>query len=196
MTIETSVAALTTSTTALINAVGTQQITVENAVASFNNVIQRVYTELNLVNNTPDLNKPVSILTKELIDTKQASLISGVNISTVNGFSLLGGEPLVIVRSATSLNRVLYDDRGTLRFLTPQVDDSTVVESLGLFMWTNSQVEPDDDETCFTTSDGQWLLQAPAWDLINAWSLHETSISDDWREDEPNRFASYLINNK
>ena len=118
--------------------------------------------------------------------------MSGVNISTVNGVSLLGGEPLVIARSATSLNAVAYADRGTLRASVSQVDDSTVVEGLGLFMWVNSQDEPDDDETCFTTATGQWLLKAPAFDLLEAWNLIEKSVIDDWIEDEQVRFAKYL----
>ena len=196
MTIELSVAALTASTTALLTAVGTQQITVTDAIAAFKAITARVSNELNRVNNTPDADKPVSTATAAALALKQASLVSGVNISTVNGFSLLGGEPLVIVRSATSLNAVAYENRGSLRASTSEVDDATVVEGLGLFMWTASQVEPDDDETCFTTATGQWLLQAPAWELIDAWALHEKSYVDDWREDEPARFAAYLIAKK
>lgn len=196
MTIEQSVAALTSATTALTTAVGVQQASVTNAVAEFLSVTNRVNEHLNLVDNTTDLQKPVSIATALALSLKQSTLVSGQNISTVNGQSLLGGEPLVIERSATSINKIAYDDRGNLRSATPQVDDSTMVEGLGLFMWVNSKLEPDDDETCFTTSTGQWLLHAPAWDLIEAWNLHETAINEDWREDEANRFATYLLINK
>ena len=196
MTIESSVADLTTSTTALINAVGTQQVSVTNAVASFAAVTDRVNNGLNLVNNTTDLNKPVSTAAQTALAAKQSTLVDGMNISTVNGQSLLSGVPLVIVRSATSLNRILYDDRANLRTTTSQLDDATMVEGLGLFMWSNMQLEPDDDETCFTTASGQWLLQCPAWELIDAWNLFEASTVDDWREDEPTRFAAYLLANK
>lgn len=197
-TIEESIAALTTATTALTTAVGAQQTQVVAALASFNAVINRVNAELNNVNNTSDANKPVSTAMGLALSQKQAALVSGTNISTVNGQSLLTGEPLVIQRSATSLNRVTYDNRGTLRTptLPPTVDDSTLVESLGLFMWTNTKLEPDDDETCFTTATGQWLLQAPAWDLIDAIVAEERAITDDWREDEPIRFAAYLLTTK
>jgi hypothetical protein len=102
----------------------------------------------------------------------------------VNGISLLGGLPLVIARSATSLNRVTYDNRGTLRSTVSIIDDSSLVEGLGLFMWTDTQLEPDDDETCFNTPNisitvgavttvtpaGQWLLQVPATDLLADWN--------------------------
>lgn len=196
MTIETSVAALTSATTALITAVGLQQTSVNSAVAAFEAVTGRVNAGLNHVSNTTDAEKPVSAAVQAALGTKQANLVSGANISTVNGLSLLSGEPLVIVRSATSLNFVAYSSRGTLRASVSQVDDSTVVEGLGLFMWVNSKDEPDDDETCFTTPTGQWLLRMPAWDLVAAWGLHDTSYADDWREDEPKRFAAYLLNNK
>ena len=195
MTIEAGLAALTTSTTALTNAVGVQQTTVTNAVNAFAATTTRV-GQLNNVSNTSDAAKPVSAAAQTALDTKQAVLVSGVNIKRVNGLSLLGDGDLFTPRSATSLNRVAYDDRATLRVLSPQVDDATMVESLGLFMWTNTQAEPDDDETCLNTSTGQWLLHAPAWDLIAAWDLHEQSITEDWREDEPARFAAYLLANK
>lgn len=195
MTIESAVSDLSTATTALANAVGVQQIAVVNAVAAFTAVTTRVNTGLNNLDNTADVNKPISTAAAAALATKQATLVSGVNISTVNGLSLLSGTPLVIVRSATSLNSVAYDSRATLRSLSPQVDDSSVVEALGLFMWVASQLEPDDDETCFNTASGQWLLKAPAWDLIDAWLLIEKSIIDDWMEDEPTRYAKYKLTN-
>lgn len=195
MTIESEVAALTTATTALITAVGAQQTGVAASVAAFTATTTRV-NALNLVENTADASKPVSTAVQTALNAKQPNLVSGVNISTVNGVSLLGGGPLVIQRSATSLNRVEYDDRATLRSLSPELDDSTVVESIGLLMWINSKLEPDDDETCFNTASGQWLLKAPAWDLIEAWNLADKSYADDFREDEPIRFAAYLAASK
>lgn len=195
MTTESAVAALTTSTTALITAVGVQQSTVANAISAFTVVTSRVNSGLNNVDNTSDTSKPVSTLTQTALNLKQITLVSGVNISTVNGVSLLGGTPLVIARSATSLNKISYDSRSSLRTMTPELDDSTVVDSLGLFMWINSQYEPDDDETCFTTATGQWLLQMPAWDLLDAWNLIEKSVMDDWMEDEPIRYAKYKLTN-
>ena len=196
MTLEAGLAAITASTTNLVFAVSAQQGEVVRAVAAFDSVTNRVKTGLNQVDNTPDLEKPVSALAQQALDTKQVVLVSGQNISTVNGKSLLDGEPLVIERSATSLNRLAYDARGSLRAAEPEVDDAVVVESLGLFMWVGTQAEPDDDETCFTANTGQWLLQLPAWDLINAWALHDDAVTDDWREDEPNRFAAHLLANK
>lgn len=191
MTIESSVSGLTTSTTALIAAVAVQQSTVTTAVGAFTAITSRVSAGLNLVDNTADANKPVSAAQQSALDTKQATLVSGSNISTVNGLSLLSGAPLVIQRSATSLNNVSYDNRAFLRTLSPQVDDSTVIPSLGLFMWVASKDEPDDDETCFTTGAGQWLLQAPAFDLLEAWAMIENSALNDFMEDEPARFAAF-----
>lgn len=195
MTIESAVAALTASTTALTTAVGVQQLGVTAAVNAIAATTTRV-NALNLVENTTDLGKVISTATQAALNTKQATLVSGVNISTVNGQSLLGGLPLIIERSATSLNRVTYDNRATIRALSPQLDDSTMIESLGLFMWINTKLEPEDDETCFNTANGQWLLHAPAWDLLDAWALHEQAFTDDWREDEPTRFAAYILANK
>lgn len=45
---------------------------------------------LNNVDNTSDANKPISSATQTALDAKQATLVSGTNIKTVNNTSLLG----------------------------------------------------------------------------------------------------------
>lgn len=157
MTIESEVASLTASTTALVSAVGIQQIAVTEAVNKFTATTDRV-NALSNINNTADADKPVSKESAAALALKQDVLVSGLNISTVNGQSLLGGLPLVIERSATSLTKVQYDNRGILRDLSPEIDDAAVVVGMGLYTWTNSKEEPDDDETCFSTLSGQWVL--------------------------------------
>ena len=65
---------------------------------------------------------------------------------------------------------VLYDDRGTLRSTESATGVPVVVQGLGLFVWVSGSDEPDDDETCFATENGRWLLEAPHWDLLaQAW---------------------------
>ncbi len=46
------------------------------------------------VDNTTDANKPVSIATASALATKQATLVSGSNIKTINGLSVLGSGDL------------------------------------------------------------------------------------------------------
>jgi hypothetical protein len=196
MTIESAVADLTTATNTLTSAVLVQQTNVSAAISTFANTTNRVQTGLNLVSNTSDADKPVSVAQLAVINTKQDILQDGINISTVNGVSLLGGLPLVIARSATSLVSLTYDSRGLLRD-TPMVpsiqDDSVVVEGIGILLFVSSQLEPDDDETCFTAALGQWLLSVPAYDLLSAWALIEDSIRDELDEDEFLRFSNYII---
>jgi hypothetical protein len=192
MTIESEVAGLTTTAQNLFNAATTSKTAVDDAVALFAATTSRVVDELNNVNNTADADKPVSDDTATALGLKQDTLVDGTNISTVNGVSLLSGTPLVIERSATSLSERAYEDRGVLRGLTPQVDDSVLVEGLGLFMFVSSQDEPDDDETCFTTASGQWLLSVPAFDLTDAMGMYEEAIRDELDEDENIRFEAYL----
>jgi hypothetical protein len=184
MTIETEVAALTTATTSLTNAVLTQQTSVDAARALFAATTATVDNDLNLVDNTADVDKPVSTAT-------QITLVSGSNISTINGLSILSGTPLVVERGPTSLTSLAYDQRSTLK-LDPTggnpayvLDDSVVVEGLGLFMWHTTQLEPDDDETCFSTpSSGQWLLMTPAFDLLAAYEMVEDAFIDEFIEDQ------------
>jgi hypothetical protein len=198
MTIETEVATLTTSTTALLNAVAAQQITVDAAVVTFTASINTINNELNNVDNTSDEDKPVSTDVQTALDTKQLTLVSGTNISTINGVSILGGGPLVIARSPTSLEKIQYEERGTLNYdpvlpnLPNVVDDSIIIEGIGLFIWHITLDEPDDDETCFSTPSGQWLLHLPEYDLLSAWAIVEDSVRDELDEDEEIRFNNYL----
>jgi hypothetical protein len=202
MTIETEVAALTTATNSLTSAVALQQTSVNAAVATFAATTATVDNDLNLVDNTADADKPVSdatVLAIEVVSdasvaglaTKQPTLISGDNISTINGLSILSGVPLVVERSPTSLVSLPYDQRATLNFDPPignpqnVVDDSVMIEGLGMFMWVNTQLEPNDDETCFSTpSSGQWLLRVPAFDLLAAYELVENALIDEFIEDQ------------
>jgi hypothetical protein len=51
---------------------------------------------LNNVDNTSDLNKPISTLTQGALDNKQATLISATNIKTINSTTILGGGNLLV----------------------------------------------------------------------------------------------------
>jgi hypothetical protein len=51
---------------------------------------------LNNVDNTSDADKPVSTATQTALNAKQATLVSGTNIKTINGTSLLGSGNITI----------------------------------------------------------------------------------------------------
>ena len=193
MTIEAEVALLTSAVQAQTAAVATQQVAVSNAVTAFTDTTSRV-NALDLVDNTADASKPISTDVATALATKQDALTS-TNLKTVNGLSLLGLGNVVIPRGATSINTLGYEARGTLRdapTILRALDDSVLIEGIGLFVWVNDQIEPDDDETCFTDNLGQWLLSVPAYDLLSAMALVEESYRDDLDEDEFTRFAAYF----
>lgn len=48
------------------------------------------------VDNTSDLNKPVSTAQQTALNAKQDTLVSGINIKTINGVSVLGSGDLVV----------------------------------------------------------------------------------------------------
>jgi hypothetical protein len=163
---------------------------VDALVAAYASTKSRVDNGLDNVENTTDLEKELSTAVIAALLLKQNRLVSGDNLSTINGVSLLGGTPLVIERSPTSLASLAYESRATLKIepvspnLPHVVDDSIIVEGLGLFMWNNTQEQPDDDETCFSTpSSGQWLLMIPSFDLLAAYKLFEDSVVDEFIED-------------
>lgn len=58
---------------------------------------------LNNVDNTTDANKPISSATQTALDAKQATLVSGTNIKTINSTTILGSGN-ISVAPATAIN--------------------------------------------------------------------------------------------
>jgi len=216
MSLETAISTLTTASTALTTEVATSKTNLDTATTALNTAtttFQATTTKvdaLNLVDNTSDVDKPISTAgaaantqlqtnIDQGLATKQDTLVSGSTIVTLNGESLLGSGDIIIARSATSLSSQTYDNRGQLRLESPVIDDSVVVEGIGMFQWVDTQEEPDEDITCFSTYTvghvGQWLLAIPAVDYIDATLLLNKSLLARHATEEPARFAAYLLAN-
>lgn len=54
------------------------------------------------VDNTSDVNKPISTATQTALDAKQATLVSGTSIKTVNGVSLLGSGDVAVATTSSA----------------------------------------------------------------------------------------------
>jgi hypothetical protein len=84
----------------------TKKITISNlipvdSVTSVNGetgdvVLDKTDIGLSNVDNTSDANKPISTATQTALDAKQATLVSGTNIKTINSTSLLGSGDIEI----------------------------------------------------------------------------------------------------
>jgi hypothetical protein len=74
----------TGNTTQYLNGAGTPTTLDKNAVGLGN------------VDNTSDLNKPISTATQTALNSKQATLVSGTNLKTINGNDLLGSGDLSV----------------------------------------------------------------------------------------------------
>lgn len=70
------------------------------------------------VDNTSDANKPVSVAQQAALDLKQAFLVSGTNIKTVNNTSLLGSGDIAITGLAAGSSPLIAGKQGYL--FTPQ----------------------------------------------------------------------------
>jgi hypothetical protein len=202
MTIETEIALLTTSTTNLTTAVVAQQTSVDEVITDFAATTTKVTTELNLVDNTADADKPISTDTQTALDTKQPTLVSGDNISTINGESILSGSPLVIARGQVEIPLLQYEDRANLRTPVapePSTGDVVNIPNLGQLQYTSSFDYFDDDETVFevvSSSDGvtpigQWYLAIPAYEWVESQKMFENALLWEWMEDESTRHSTF-----
>ena len=68
---------------------------------------------LNNVDNTTDLNKPISTATQTALDGKQATLVSATNIKTINSTSLLGSGDIVVGATPSGVAGAIQFSNGT-----------------------------------------------------------------------------------
>jgi len=197
MSIETEIAALTTSTTALLSAVTIQQTTIEVAVSGFATTTTRV-DALNLVENTADADKEVSGPQATAIGLK----VSASDLASVNGQPLNTGLALVIARGAIEKPVLVYASRATLRtpsLPVPLAGDILNIPHLGEFQYEVSFNYVDDDETVFQVVDpsdgvtpiGQWVMSLEAHEFTEVNKMFENAVLWEWMEDEQLRFATY-----
>lgn len=67
-----------------------------------------------------------------------------------------------------------WEDRRNLRQYTAPHGTFVMVDGLGLFSFYIGSTEPDDDESCFVTGGGAWLLECPHWDVVEDWQLPDS----------------------
>lgn len=94
-------------------------------------------------------------------------------LKTINGQSIIGVGNIV-----ASTPVLPYDSRNNLRSMTPAEGDQYIVTDLGLFVFSLGSTAIDDDESCFATATGCWLIQAAGWDFIEAWTMPRESLQE------------------
>jgi hypothetical protein len=114
--------------------------------------------------------------------------------STAIGRALLTAADAAAARALVGVPFYTYEDRRTLRSTIPSDGELALVDGLGLFIFRTGSDEPDDDESCFATATGRWLLEAAHWDVVDTWQLPDDEARDAWDEDEQQRFASSFAN--
>ena len=84
-----------------LSALALKATTVNGQPLSANVVITKSDVGLGNAENTSDADKPVSTATSTALSGKQSTLVSGTNIKTINGNTLLGSGDLVVSGSGT-----------------------------------------------------------------------------------------------
>lgn len=82
-----------------------------------------------------------------------------------------------------AIKYVPYDDRGDLRTGAVSTQQHVLIDGLGLFRFELNSTEPDDDESCFATATGRWLLECVHWDVVDSWQLPDDEVRDEVDED-------------
>ena len=79
-----------------------------DSVAGKTGIVTLVKADVGLgnVDNTSDVNKPVSTAVQSALDTKQDVLVSGTNVKTIEGQSIVGSGNIDLSKSAVGLDNV------------------------------------------------------------------------------------------
>ena len=122
------------ATTANIAKISTNETAINNHIANTSNPhnVTKAQVGLGNVDNTSDLNKPISTATQTALNSKQATLVSGTNIKTINNQSLLGSGNIDIQGGGGAVNSV-NGQTGTVVLTASDVGalpDSTVIPTV------------------------------------------------------------------
>lgn len=84
---------------------------------------------LNAVDNTSDASKPISSATQTALNAKQATLVSGTNIKTINGSSVLGSGDIAISGAVAwgGVTGTLSNQTDLQTALDSKVDENTAI---------------------------------------------------------------------
>lgn len=136
---------------------------------------------------TGALNKPASV--------HHLGAFWALNTNLANVTTAVPGVSASWTRIKVGTDVYAYDNRATLRSLSPSAGDQAIVDGLGYFVWESASTEPDDDESAFATASGVWLLQAASWDLVDAWQAPDDAVRDEFDEDATGKILhSYFEN--
>jgi hypothetical protein len=117
--------------TAIDNATDVLPIVDTSATTTKKITLTQVKTSLalNNVDNTSDANKPVSSAQQTALDAKQATLVSGTNIKTVNNTSLLGSGNISISSAVAwgGVTGTLSNQTDLQTALDGKVDENTAI---------------------------------------------------------------------
>jgi fructose-specific component phosphotransferase system IIB-like protein len=106
------------------------EVNTVDSVAGKTGVVTLTSSDVGLgnVDNTSDANKPVSSATQTALDAKQATLVSGTNIKTVNGNTLLGSGDISISSAVAwgNITGTLSDQTDLVSELNDKADVSSL----------------------------------------------------------------------
>ena len=108
-----------------------------------------------------------------------------------NGASWLSTSP-----NAFKTKGYTYDDRNDLRSIDGATDQAVIIDGLGVFQYLAGSTETDDDETCFASPSGRWLIQAMHPDYLEAYLASQPAPPqlDTWIETFTSTIASVTLN--
>lgn len=124
-----------------------------------------------------------------LTNSANLMLQGGANITTAaNDLAFFIGDADDVVRclyfrangtslvSSGSNTNLTFDDRDNMRAIDGPATAMVNVDSLGSFIWTAGSTEIDDDESCFATTSGRWLMIASHPDFEYSRRYNDMSV--------------------
>ena len=129
----------TTKQDTLVSGTNIKTLEGQSLLGSGNIDLTKSDVGLGNVDNTSDVNKPISSATQTALNAKQDTLVSGTNIKTINGNTILGSGDLVVGGTTPSLQDVTDIGNSTTNAIQMQgyvplysIDNSVILGAINL----------------------------------------------------------------
>jgi hypothetical protein len=122
-------------------------------------------------------------VTVQAYDSNLTSFVSTFTLPTVDGtadqiLKTDGAGNIGFADAGGGIDTYDYVNRNDLRSVDGPADSYALIQDLGLFKWESGSTEPDDDESCFATTSGRWLIEAVHWDVVDSWNEPDNDVRD------------------
>ena len=170
-------------TNGLVAKISTNETTINNHIANTSNPhsVTKAQVGLGNVDNTSDLNKPISTATQTALNGKQATLVSGTNIKTINNQPILGSGNIDIQSGSSYTSGTGINITNDVISVEGVKDQNNVSQAIKTWTGTLAQynaIATKDNNTLYNITDDNTAVAYQAYSKSETDTLISTALNN------------------